>query len=268
MRMISIAGVLILLIGAIVFTPFAQGIPCEDDPECIPTQTPTPTASPTPYEIDEPDPEPDAGPPYGSDGRLNPDAGEYYTLYCAYDTLHIYRGTPESLLLKQVEIADLLSLSVGATLDLGDFMTAVRHSEDIFTIYGSNGNTAPDYGQKSFSMAECIARNGGAPTVAPTNTPRPSGGDDDDDDEETDAEHRIRERQEAQENLEFCFESYEFFGGDTELLLDCLGFAAELPGTSSIEQLWIIIWSICAGTPIFGVGMIPVILHRRRKRRR
>ncbi len=98
-----------------------------------------------------------------TDGRLNPDPGEYYSVWCVFDRVEVWRGVPEAELLKQIPLADVASLSVGGTLDLGDFMTLVRHSEDTVTIYGSNGNAAPEPGSKAFSLSECVARNGGLP---------------------------------------------------------------------------------------------------------
>lgn len=98
-----------------------------------------------------------------TDGRLNPDPGEYYSVWCAFDRVEVWRGVPEAELLKQIPLADVISLSVGGTLDLGDFMTLVRDGEDTVTIYGSNGNAAPEPGSKAFSLSECVARNGGPP---------------------------------------------------------------------------------------------------------
>jgi len=41
----------------------------------------------------------------------------------------------------------------------------VRNNDSV-TISGSNGNKAPQSGSKSFSLQDCIARNGGAPPPA------------------------------------------------------------------------------------------------------
>lgn len=113
-----------------------------------------------------------SAPPWGgySDGRLNPDPAEYYSLWCAYDLLEIWRAVPSPLLLKTVSLTSLVRMEVGSTLDIGDFMTIVRHSSDTITVYGSNGNLAPNPGSKSFSLSECIARNGGLPPE-PTSEP-------------------------------------------------------------------------------------------------
>ncbi|MBK8028974.1 MAG: hypothetical protein IPK17_05585 [Chloroflexi bacterium] len=100
------------------------------------------------------------------DGRLNFAPDEYYTLYCAFDQLEIWRGVPTGLLLHTVPLASLLALSPGQAYAAGGGTTILRDAEDVFTVYGSNGNLAPQAGTKSFLMSECITRNGGEPTAA------------------------------------------------------------------------------------------------------
>ncbi|MBL8130574.1 MAG: hypothetical protein JNL42_01845 [Anaerolineae bacterium] len=98
-----------------------------------------------------------------TDGRLNYVPDEYYTVYCSFDFLEIWRGVPTSLLLDAVPISLMLSMPIGDTLLSAGGITVERSSEDIYTVYGSNGNLAPSPGAKEFSMSECISRNGGAP---------------------------------------------------------------------------------------------------------
>ncbi len=98
-----------------------------------------------------------------ADGRINFTADEYYTLYCAYDTLEIWRGVPTGLLLHAVPIVNFNRLVVGGSYDVGGGTSIFRNSEDIFTIYGSNGNLAPAGGSKNFALSQCIASNGGEP---------------------------------------------------------------------------------------------------------
>ncbi len=102
-----------------------------------------------------------------TDGRLNYAADEYYTLYCSGDQLHIWRGVPSGLELGSVSLITLMGMAAGEVRDAGGGMTVQRNSDDLFTVYGSNGNTAPNPGMKSFSMSECISRNGGQPAVSP-----------------------------------------------------------------------------------------------------
>ncbi len=102
-----------------------------------------------------------------TDGRLGYVPDEYYSLYCSGDQLHIWRGVPSGLELGNVSLITLLGMTAGDVRDIGGGMTVQRNSDDMFTVYGSNGNNAPNPGMKSFSMSECIARNGGQPAVSP-----------------------------------------------------------------------------------------------------
>ncbi len=133
-----------------------------------------------------------------SDGRISPNRAEYYTIYChaGTDTIYVVRTQPENETIKEIPLADAIALSVGQNQDLGDFMSMVRNSEDTITIYGSNGNLAPESGEKAFSLSDCIDSNGGPPEssdfIAPGGEP-PSG----DEIVETDAQRRARRQQEA-----------------------------------------------------------------------
>ncbi len=155
-----------------------------------------------------------------TDGRLNPDPAEYYTIYChtGTDTLYVVRTSPETETIKEVPLGNIISLEVRASLNLGDFMNLVRHTEDTVTIYGSNGNLAPAAGSKLFSLSECIEHNGGEPELSVPSPPN----NDDEGDEETEEERQQRRRHEAEEALEFCYSSYEFFDDDNDLLANCL----------------------------------------------
>lgn len=102
---------------------------------------------------------------YG-DGRLNPQLGEYYSVWCEFDLVKVYRVVPETLLIKTIPISQISALGAGESLDVGDFMTVVRNAETTITIYGSNGNNAPQPGEKAFSLSECMDRNGGSPAPA------------------------------------------------------------------------------------------------------
>lgn len=122
------------------------------------------------------------GPPWDgyTDGRLNPDPAEYYTIYChaGTDTVYVVRAVPETETIKEIDLRDIMDLSVEGSMNLGDNMSLVRNTEDTITIYGSNGNLAPEEGQKAFSLAECIERNGGEPDTSepPQDTPPDNGG--------------------------------------------------------------------------------------------
>jgi LysM repeat protein len=106
-------------------------------------------------------PAPAAAQDFGADGRLNPEAMEYYTVYCANDALDIYRG--DGNLLNRVPIANLLGLSGGGSWDIGRGMRVSRYGDTI-VVSGSNGNLAPRAGQKTFALSACVGRNGRSPT--------------------------------------------------------------------------------------------------------
>lgn len=119
-----------------------------------------------------------AAPPWsgGNDGRLNPDPAEYYTIYCSFDEIRVYRSTPDTALLKQIELSAATALATGGSLNVGDGMSLVRNSPDVMTVYGSNGNGAPDPGSKAFNVSACIDANGGEPSTETTAADTRSGG--------------------------------------------------------------------------------------------
>jgi hypothetical protein len=180
-----------------------------------------------------------------TDGRLNPDVGEYYSVWCNWDRIDVYRTVPQTELLKMIPLADVLGLGVGGTMDLGDFMVLARQSEDGVTIYGSNGNHAPEPGQKSFSLAECIERNGGAPEASPQSTGE--------DTSQPPAGESGDEGPDVDETVADCFSLYS---DDPELLTDCLAFATGQEGASGLQILWVWIFQGCLGLPIgLAVGL-------------
>lgn len=95
-----------------------------------------------------------------NDGRLNADPAEYYTIYCAFGEIRVYRSTPDTQLLQQIPFSTAENLPVGGSVDLGSFMSMVRSAENTITIYGSNGNLAPEAGSKSFGLRECTGDPG------------------------------------------------------------------------------------------------------------
>jgi hypothetical protein len=110
-----------------------------------------------------------------SDGRLNPDPDESYAAWCAFDYLEVWRTTPTPLLLTTIPILFLIDLDRGSCLDETNGVTTCRLTPDVITLSGENGNRAPEPGQKSFSLSECIARNGGVPEGFPEPPSGPMG---------------------------------------------------------------------------------------------
>lgn len=136
------------------------------------------------------DPQPDvdtSGQPLGdsgggswpgyTDGRLNPDPAEYYSIWCRSGQIEIWRAVPAASIVKSVSVFDALALPIGGTADLGDNMALVRNSDTVATIYGSNGNNAPEPGSKSFSLDQCAGgqlQTQMQQAPAPTPIPAPS----------------------------------------------------------------------------------------------
>jgi hypothetical protein len=168
-----------------------------------------------------------------ADGRLNPDPGEYYSIWCAFDQIDVWRTVPINELVKTVPIVDVISLPVGGNIGLGDFMSLVRSSEDTVTVYGSNGNLAPEPGSKSFSLSECIERNGGPPDASEPPS-GPERGEPSSEEEETAWEAEARRAHEHREAIESCYDLYE---SDASLLVDCLEFVSHT--YKGIGQCWI-----------------------------
>lgn len=156
MKRTLIAAALLLLLTLVAFSASAGTIPDT-------AQEPTYgyTYEPPVYSTPE-----SAGGGAPSDGRLNYVADEYYTVYCAFDALEVWRGVPSGLLLATFSLTDLLALGTGGTRASGG-VTVTRIDANSFMASGSNGNTAPNSGSKVFSLSDCLAANGGAPAAPP-----------------------------------------------------------------------------------------------------
>ncbi|MCC7209377.1 MAG: hypothetical protein IT323_18850 [Anaerolineae bacterium] len=122
-----------------------------------------------PEQTVEPEPPQNEPPPQtGDDRRLNPFPDEYYSIWCNFDQIEVWRAVPESVLLGKIPLTLVLGLN-GST-DAGNGLTVSRSGGTV-TVSGANGNLAPTPGSKSFSLDECIARNGGAPDAPPAGPP-------------------------------------------------------------------------------------------------
>lgn len=216
--------------------------------------TPTPCGGGAPPVTEDGDAPPAPWPGF-SDGRLNPALDEYYSVWCHYDRIDIYRSIPQQELLKIVSLAEVIALHDGGVLDLGDFMTLVR-TGDTITIYGSNGNRAPEPGSKAFRLSNCVEANGGAPEPPdppPDTNPPPQ-----DDVDVADP------RRTAEDTIAFCIDAQAFFDFDPELFIDCLAYAVQQEGASTLEILWVWIFQTCMGLPLASVPLAMVVARRRR----
>ncbi len=191
-----------------------------------------------------------------SDGRLNPDMAEYYTIYCKNDLIEVWGGVPSPQLVNQIPIANVIALGYVGSFNAGDGMTVSR-SGDTVVISGSNGNGSSP-GSKVFNLSSCISANGGAPvlqaqpviqpTPRPTATPDPYA--------------------EAKNDVQHCSDLTK---SNVELV-ECLSYARG--GNQSADYFYFISWvigTICAGgmTPFALVASVPAIgLWRRRSKLR
>lgn len=105
-----------------------------------------------------------------SDDRLNPQLDEYYSVWCQEDTVRVLRGVPSTALVMDIPLIDIVNMPDGSQKQYSDHGLTVSKTGDAITLTGSNGNTAPQPGSKTFSLSECIDRNGGVP-AQPTLTP-------------------------------------------------------------------------------------------------
>jgi hypothetical protein len=167
-----------------------------------------------------------------SDGRLNPDPAEYYSIWCNFDLIEVWGGVPNPQLLITIPILDIFTLEEGGVLDLGNGMTVVRNTADTITIYGSNGNLAPAAGSKAFSLSECIARNGGVPESSENVSPLPE--------DESEAVSVCANQDYFFENMEACL--YEAGFNDAGVLLIQWMFFCTSGGTLPIAGVFIAGW--------------------------
>lgn len=94
-----------------------------------------------------------------SDGRINPDPAEAYTIFCGYDWVFIYGSDPtvNTQLIARVSIGILVTMPNGATITIDDWR--ISRSNNTIVIQGRNGYYAPEWRSKTFSLVSCIAGN-------------------------------------------------------------------------------------------------------------
>jgi hypothetical protein len=109
-----------------------------------------------------------------TDGRLNPQMDEPFSVWCQRDQIEVWRGVPSSALIGLIPIVDALALADGDSLMTDDGLMLTR-AGDTLILTGANGNpnAAP---AKTFMLAECLRRNGGTPvpTTATRRAPAPA----------------------------------------------------------------------------------------------
>jgi hypothetical protein len=95
------------------------------------------------------------------DGRLNPSADEYYSIFCKNDHVEVWGGVPVPVNVLTFSFDQLVENLPYMDSDVPAFYTppgsAVQFSRqrDAMTVYGSNGNGPSHPGQKQFSLTAC-----------------------------------------------------------------------------------------------------------------
>lgn len=200
-------------------------------------------------------------------GRLDPEPDEYYTLYCLNDTLEIYRSVPERELLVVVPFNVVVQQARGSTISVGSDISITRHDDFAYTVSGSNGNRAPEPGEKNFGMNNCFLLNMGMPIPAPTVARTPQ------------AERPTPFFQEGDDpTVLTCVYYFSYFNIGAEGLFDCTRTVSSVDDTLETIMLnpgappagisvFTIILYLCPGG-FFGIAAVlaPSTLRRRRRK--
>jgi hypothetical protein len=159
-RLLVISLIMVIISAQLLFASpvYQEEPPCVGDPSC--------------YEPPPVDPGNDSGGLSESvlpkpvwegftDGRLNPDLAEYYSVWCLDGFMRVLRGVPTTALVDDIPIVDVSNLADGETLTPDSGLSVTRNG-DAITISGNNGNLSST-GSKSFLLAQCLERNGDVP---------------------------------------------------------------------------------------------------------
>jgi hypothetical protein len=203
-----------------------------------------------------------------TDGRLNPDMAEYYSVWCVNSEVRVLRAVPQpTVQVDAIPIQEVADLPDGGVLTRDSGLTVTR-TGDTITLSGNNGNLAPQPGSKSFDREECLADIG-----------------------EAVVEQQFAETQ--QQNLEYCADNFDPDNclEDSPLLppevIACLfqyltGAPEEhMTDKCRADGLWVTIGNAigyivaivinCGGGLLFGIvigpGSFGVIQWRKRKQR-
>jgi len=152
-----------------------------------PTQTGTPVVTAT---TDTVKVNPGVAPPQWpgfSDGRLNPDPTEPYSVYCSATTLSVYSSANASGPVAQFNLAGIAGVIAPDSVTVGG--VTFQRQGDVAGVSGTNNNFAPQFRTKSFTWSACYTSTrpvststrprvvgtfiGITPTVTPTATATP-----------------------------------------------------------------------------------------------
>jgi hypothetical protein len=151
----------VLLLGIIAIMAFVSPMMAQEEPPCvgeIECYEPSPVSGGGSQPVVDFVPEPlwDGL----TDGRLNPDMAEYYSVYCPQGSLVIMvlrAVPPPTALVDNIPIMNVVELGDGGSFARDSGLTVSRSGDDV-TIAGNNGNLAPQEGQKSFRLQQCLER--------------------------------------------------------------------------------------------------------------
>ncbi len=190
-----------------------------------------------------------------SDGRLDPHLDDAYNIYCIDDHINVWGGKPEPRLITSFPLADVLSLAPTLGV-LSQDGVLVQRTDDLILVQGSNGNTTPGFGSKSFALSACIAANGGVPETyeppAPPALPAPP----------SDYNAPSTNPEQTFVDLNACLQQ-----DPSNSLVDCLRVSVDDEYSSGIQVLWGWLLRFCV-SPFALVFTVPVLRIRRRKPRK
>jgi hypothetical protein len=117
--------------------------------------------------------------PWGgfTDGRLNPEMAENYSLWCLRNNLDIYRA-PNGVgeLIISIPLTQIFAIKEGKANVFATKTGPIiieRLNKNVVFVKGNNGTNAPAFTAKFFTITECIIANGGEPPKS-TQIPRPT----------------------------------------------------------------------------------------------
>ncbi len=122
-----------------------------------------------------------------TDGRLNPDPAESYSIFCGSGVVDVYvTFNGQGNLLARISQNDLSVLNRGQNRQVGTNngpLIVTRLTDTDFRFAGNNGNRSPEFGQKDADLAPCRLNLPAPPPFVPviqvtygilTATPRPT----------------------------------------------------------------------------------------------
>ena len=186
------------------------------------------------------------------DGRLNPQPDEDFSIFCQNDSVNVWASNIEVAgPVATVSLRQIIDLAAGTSFTTEGGMTATKAGDgDTITLTGSPSNNG-GVGSKSFSLAACVASNGGEPAAeaAPVEIVENTTPDDTTTEETEETEEEIVEAETEDEFLVRVFRT------------------ASSEGASSLEIFWAWIIAVCGP---WGLGlMVPpygYALWRKRRR--